>query len=411
MNAPTPAYDDEIDLRAVFQTLWKARLPILILTLVAAAAAYAVSAWLLPREYQASAYVAIGRPSIQYYSSEILSIVPTVPDIKALPELLKTSAILEQVTGDSRVAALLPANVKQLPGQISVTTVGASQLRLDVTGTDPRLTAAAAAVWAEKAVDWIELNYGIGAFADTIDGNIAQFQQAYEKAQAEMETFLAQDQTPILSSKLSARNDIYGCLEKKISAANSLLARLAQFDSNLAATDEALSSSDALLLASIEQEIGALGVCGGQMTVLQSLSPARFSGVSSAEGKRVIGDIRNNLDRQVKDAQAQQQVLQEEIQDLSAKIDRLNYQRGEYDRQRAQAASVYQQLTLQKSVVDNILRQSGGVAAVSADAVKAKPVSMSPFVIAAMAGLTMAFAASAWVLFRERLADSSQEKK
>ncbi|MCL4824557.1 MAG: hypothetical protein KJZ57_10100, partial [Anaerolineales bacterium] len=50
MNAPTPAYDDEIDLRAVFQTLWKARLPILILTLVAAAAAYAVSAWLLPRE-------------------------------------------------------------------------------------------------------------------------------------------------------------------------------------------------------------------------------------------------------------------------------------------------------------------------------------------------------------------------
>jgi len=96
---------------------------------------------------------------------------------------------------------------------------------------------------------------------------------------------------------------------------------------------------------------------------------------------------------------------------LSAKIDRLNYQRGEYDRQRAQAASVYQQLTLQKSVVDNILRQSGGVAAVSADAVKAKPVSMSPFVIAAMAGLTMAFAASAWVLFRERLADSSLEKK
>jgi uncharacterized protein involved in exopolysaccharide biosynthesis len=97
--------------------------------------------------------------------------------------------------------------------------------------------------------------------------------------------------------------------------------------------------------------------------------------------------MRNNLDRQVKDAQAQQQVLQEEIQDLSAKIDRLNYQRGEYDRQRAQAASVYQQLTLQKSVVDNILRQSGGVAAVSADAVKAKPVSPSARMAAIMGGM------------------------
>ena len=85
---PSSDYDDEIDLRAIFQTLWKARVAILIVTLAAALVAFAVSAWLLPKQYQAVAYVTVSQPAVKYLSGpEGLAALPAAPDIKALPEL------------------------------------------------------------------------------------------------------------------------------------------------------------------------------------------------------------------------------------------------------------------------------------------------------------------------------------
>ena len=80
---PSPTYDDEIDLRAsIFQTLWKARRVILIATLAAAIVAFVVSFWILPRQYQATAYVFIGQPVVEFsksISDTGLTSLPTLP--------------------------------------------------------------------------------------------------------------------------------------------------------------------------------------------------------------------------------------------------------------------------------------------------------------------------------------------
>ncbi|MDO9130900.1 MAG: Wzz/FepE/Etk N-terminal domain-containing protein, partial [Anaerolineales bacterium] len=79
---PSPTYDDEIDLRPIVLKLWKARWVILIATLAAALAAFVVSFWILPRKYQATAYVFIGQPAIEFSRSQTdsgLTISPTLP--------------------------------------------------------------------------------------------------------------------------------------------------------------------------------------------------------------------------------------------------------------------------------------------------------------------------------------------
>ncbi len=383
------SYDDEIDLREIALTLWRGRWPILILTLVAALAAYAVSAWLLPKQYEAVAYVTVGQPTVRYLAGQLgLSAIPSAPDIKALPEVVKANAILKQVESDARVVPLFPSNGKNLARMTQVSAVGVSQLRFEVTDTDPERAATLATVWAEKAAEWIELNYGLGAFKISLDAQIAETQQDYAQAQYTLETFLAQDQTPVLQSQLNAQGEVYACLERRVRAANALLRRLGDLETRLVQSDDPLSLSDALLLVSIQQDIDSLEICGSSGTILQSSSPMLFAGISSTRGLEVIAGYRQSLEQRIANTQVEQETLQEEILASSVEIEQLDYQRTEYTILRDQARTLYQQLTLQRAYMESVLQQSGRVADVSAEAIAPGSASSpKPLVNTAVAGL------------------------
>ncbi|MDP1624583.1 MAG: Wzz/FepE/Etk N-terminal domain-containing protein [bacterium] len=388
-------YDDEIDLRAIFQTLWKARLPILIVTLAAALVAFAVSAWILPKQYEAVAYVTVSQPAIRYLTGpEGLAAVPAAPDIKALPELAQTKAILDQVMSDARVTPLLTSDGKGWSDKTQVSAVGTSQLRFQVTDTDPQRVAILATVWAEKAAEWIEVNYGLGAFTANLDAQISTTQQDYTQAQSDLEAFLAQDQTPILFSRLGAQKDIYACLERRVRAANSLLLRLGDFETRLVQSDDPLSLSDAILLVSIQQDLDSLETCGNPGTILQSSSPLLFTGLSSSRGMEVITGMHKSLQQRIANSQNEQDALQNDVLKLQVEMEQLDYERSEYTRQRDQAATLYAQLTFQQAVMENVLQQSGRMAQISVEA-KAPQFATAPRVImntalAGMAGLMLA---------------------
>ena len=390
MNAaPVPTYDDEIDLREIFQTIWKARLVVIISTLAAAVIAYAVSAWLLPKQYQAAAYVVISRPTVQYAGQEGgISAVPVVPDIKALPELVKIESILDQVVDDSRVAPLLASNGKQLSQKIQVSVFGNSQLRFQVTDTDPQRAAILATVWAEKAAEWVEFNYGLGGLEAALDSQITQTEQKYAEAQSALEIFLTEDPTRVLQSRVSAQTDAYACLEKRIIAAGALDKRLDELKEKLTESDEPVTLSDALLLASIRQDIDTLETCGSAGVILQSPSPTLFNGISSTQGLAVITSLNENLQQRIANSKHDQEALQMEILDLQVEIEQLSYRFNEYVRERDQTKLLYSQLVYQRSVMENVLQQGGRVATISAEAIVPQSASSpNPLLNTAAAGM------------------------
>jgi len=107
---PSPTYDDEIDLRGIALTLWKGRTVILIVTLAAAVVAFAYSFWLVPHKYQATTYVFIGQPSVEFSKSQIdsgLTVAPTLPDLAAVVKLSTAPALVNSVLKDPVVVAAI----------------------------------------------------------------------------------------------------------------------------------------------------------------------------------------------------------------------------------------------------------------------------------------------------------------
>lgn len=368
-NPSSTTYDDEIDLHEIALTLWKRRWLILVLTLTTALISFAVSFWLLPKQYQAVTYVTVNQPAVRYLTGqEGLAVVPTPPDIKALPELVQAENIMEQVANDPRVASLLASRDYRFDEKAKVSAIGVSQLRFQVTDTDPQRAATLATVWAEKAAEWIEINYGLGALTATLDAQIAQTQQDYAQAQSDLETFVAQDPSTSLARQLTSHGDIYACLERRKSAANAFLQRLADLETSLIQSDAPLSLSEALLLVSIEQDIDSLETCGSAPFILQPASPMLFTDLSSSRGLDVINSLYQNLQQRITYTQGEQEALQEDMMNLKVEIERLDYQNKEFSRIRDQAQSLYQQLTLQQGVIKSVLQQSGRVAELSAEA-------------------------------------------
>ena len=70
MNDFGPSYEDEIDVRGIFHTIWKARRSILMITLSIAVITFVISYWILPKQYEVNTYVTITKPIFQYSLSQ-----------------------------------------------------------------------------------------------------------------------------------------------------------------------------------------------------------------------------------------------------------------------------------------------------------------------------------------------------
>lgn len=381
-------FEDEIDLRELILTLWRGKKLIIALALGAAIMALVLSLWVVPKTFQATVFIYV-KPPIVYLtpSGGNISLKELSPDMRAIPDIIKSDGFLKQVTSDPRVAPLLTDNKNQLEKMLKVSTVGNTLIRVEISASDPVDAATIANVLAESAAAKIEQTYGLGAIITSLQTQIEQVQQAYDRAQKDLEAFLAEDTSPILGARLQAQQAVVGCLEMRLQAAETLRTRLEKMEKQLTESDELMTLEESILLASLQQEIDSLETCGGSAPILQAHSPLFFEGIRVERGRSLVAALKENLEQQIADTKQQQAALQGEILTLKVELERLTYQKNEYSRQRNQAQQLYEELTRQKNILDGPLKEIGRVAIVSEVAKPPKePASPRPLQNAALAG-------------------------
>ena len=394
---PASDYDDEIDLRAIFQTLWKARAVILIVTLAAAVAAFVVSFWFLPRQYQATAYVFVGQPVVEFSKSATdsgLTISPTLPDLNAVVKLSTAPDLLESALKDAAVAAALgddEITMSDLAGMATAAAVGKDQLSLQVTDADPQRAALLANTWAEKVTAVVNATYGMGAVAQALDSQVLQSQQDYEQAQAALEEVLSQSRADALSAQLDSGKADLDSVLGSIIRTKSVLDDLQFFEQGLSGlSDETpLSLGDGLALTTLRQR--SLTVASESFTV--QIDSASFAGFSVSKALEATTQMRAGLQTQLTRLQSDQSRLEQEIPQLGRDLENATAQLTQFTLKRDQSQGLYTDLLQIQQQVATVLAQSSKVASVSVQAVppdkKSSPKVVLNTALAGMLGLML----------------------
>ena len=412
---PISDYDDEIDLRAIAFTLWKARAVILIVTLAAAVAAFAVSFWILPRTYQATAYMFVGQPVVEFSKSATdsgLTISPTLPDLKAVVKLATAPELLESVLKDAAVAASIgeeEITISDMAGMLTAIDVGKDQLSLQVTDTDPQRAALLANTWAEKVAEVVNAAYGLGAVAQTLDSQVLQSQQDYEQAQAALEEALSKSQVNALSAQLGSKNSDLGSVLGSIVRTQKVLDDLQFFEQGLSGIpgETPLSLGDGLALTTLRQR--SLTVASESFIV--QIDSASFAGFSVSKALEAATQMRAGLQDQLTRLQSDQSRLEQEIPQLGRDLENANAQLTQFTLKRDQSQGLYTDLLQIQQQVATVLAQSSKVASVSVGAVppeeKSSPKTVMNTALAGAVGLMLsAFGALAMNWWRNDKADS-----
>jgi succinoglycan biosynthesis transport protein ExoP len=394
---PVSNYEDEIDLRAIALTLWKARRLIISVTLTAAVAAFVFSFWILPRQYQATAYVFIGQPVVKFTKSQTdsgITISPTLPDLGAVVKLAVAPELLESVLKDPAVAAAMgneEISISDMTGMATASAVGKDQLSLEVTDTDPQRAALLANTWAEKLTAVVNVTYGLGAMAQALDSQVLQSQQDYKQAQTAFEGALSKSQANAMSAQLDSKKADLGSVLGSIVRTQKVLDDLQFFEQGLSGMpgETPLSLGDGLALTTLRQR--ALTVSSDNYTV--QVDSASFAGFSVSKALEAATQMRAGLQDQLTRLQSDQSRLEQEIPQLQTDLENTNAQVTQFALKRNQSQGLYTDLLQMQQQVATVLTQSSKVASVSVQAVppdkKSSPKVVLNTALAGMLGLML----------------------
>ena len=374
MNTPSPTpYEDEIDLRKIALTLWKARWVILIVTLGAALAAFVVSFWILPKKYQASAYVFIGQPVVAFSRSLTdsgLTISPTLPDLNAVVHLATAPDLLESVLNDPAVVAANGDEKISMRNLIDMTTavaVGKDQLNLQITDTYPQRAALLANTWAKKVTNLVNATYGLGAVVQNLDAQVMLSQQNYTQDQAALEEALSQSPVDALNAQLVGRKADLDNILASISRAGRVLDDLQFFEQGLSGIpgETPLSLGDGLALTTLRQR--ALTVGSEYFTI--QIDSNSFAGFTVSKGLEATAQMRLGLQAQLTRLQSDQSRLEKEIPQLEKDLETAKARLAQFTLKRDQSHGIFSDSYQTQQEIATMLAESSNVACVSVEAV------------------------------------------
>lgn len=155
MTLDTNMNNDEIDLRELIRPLLRYKWWILGFAFLMAAAAFAYVKFVLPKEYQATAFVVITKPALTANLDSRIQSTYQSPDPKSLTDLTMTDDILAKVFQDLEgLQAANPTFTQEgLKSKLTPSMVGGNQLRLEVINQQPEQVAQIANLWAAAVVD------------------------------------------------------------------------------------------------------------------------------------------------------------------------------------------------------------------------------------------------------------------
>ena len=375
-----PLYEDEIDLRAIFQTLWKARKAILIVTLAAVVIAFIISSWILPRQYQATAYVFIGQPVVEFNKSPSISgltISPTLPDLKAVVKLSTAPGLLESVLKDPAVVAAIGNKIISISDMVTAVDVGKDQLSLQVTDTNPQRAAILANAWAEKVTEMVNATYGLGAIAQTLDSQVLQSQKDYEQSEAALEEALSKSRVDALSAQLLNEQADLKCGLDNASLTARVLEDLQFFEQGLNGISGGapVTLGDGLALTTLRQRSLTSQPCQleGQSPSSNVSIPnmpgftvqidsASFTGLTVSKALETTTQMRTGLEAQLTRLQSAKIRLEQEIPQLQKDQENAQYQLVQFTLKRDQSRALYADLLQAQQQVFTVLAQSSNMA-------------------------------------------------
>jgi capsular polysaccharide biosynthesis protein len=198
-------YDDEIDLRPYILALRKRWWLIAIVTILVAGAAFVYSI-LQVRKYESSATVLLTRTRA---SLSLANQFPTVNE--PIDSRSRMDAMLAIAGSDSLVMQTLEDVHQQYPDNgiereelgsaVEITNSG-DTIKFTATNPDPFYAAAIANAWAKNAVNAINYAYSGEQLPAEIQAGLVPAQQEYEMSQAELESFLKENQVDVLQKQI-----------------------------------------------------------------------------------------------------------------------------------------------------------------------------------------------------------------
>ncbi|HBG73894.1 MAG: hypothetical protein A2X25_03215 [Chloroflexi bacterium GWB2_49_20] len=368
-----PIHEDEIDLRTYFQALWKARKAILIVTFAAALIVFVLSFWVLPSRYQATAYVFVGQPVVEFTQSQTdsgLQILPILPDIKAVVKLFTAPALLESVLKDPAVVAAIgneEISVTDLIDMVNVSDVGKDQLRLQVTELNPQRAALLANIWAKNGVAVVNDAYGLGAVIQVLKTEELKSQKDFAQAQTALEEAYSTSQVPALSAQLDNRTADLAIVLSNISNVRRVLNDLQFFEQGLTGQpgDTPLSLGDGLALTTLRQR--SLTVGNASYTI--QIDSASFAGFTVSKGLEATSQMRAGLQDQLTRLLSDQTSLEQEIPQLNRDLSNANAQLNQISTKRDQFLGLFTDLSQQEKQVTAAIGLDVNVARLSVEAV------------------------------------------
>jgi uncharacterized protein involved in exopolysaccharide biosynthesis len=407
----------EIDLRAIALTLWKARALIIIATLAAAIAAFAVTYWIVPHTYQAAAYVFIGQPVVGIEQTTGFTITPTLPDLNAVVKLAIAPSLLDNVSKDEAVVSAFGDKAISMSGMVTAVAIGRDQLSLQVTDTDPRRAALLANTWAKKVIEAVNNTYGLGAAGQVLDSQVLQSQQDLDQAQTALEDALSKSQVDTLNAQLQRNQADLKCVLDSASQTTRVLNDLQVLEQGLSnmPAESPISLGDGLALTILRQRSLTSQPCqlmyqpqsqSQSQTQPQTqtqfssasvpsapdftaqIDSASFAGFTVSKALEAATPMRTGLQAQLTHLQSDQSRLEQGIPQLQKDLEDAQAQLDQFSLKRDQSRELYTVLLQQQLQVNIVLGESAKVANLSVEAVPPEDaVSRKTLMNAALAGM------------------------
>ena len=185
METPQTYYDDEIDLREIVRAILAKWRWIAAATIISAAVALGVSL-LLPKKYQASAYVALTKPDVVFRFDPRITTEVETPAGAGIPELALSDDVIQQTLDILVVGAvgLEEEPDEAHPEKVEVALTG-TILQLLVEDNEPEMASSFANSWAETVVNRLNTIYAPSSrsqelFEDQADEALMQWEAAQQ---------------------------------------------------------------------------------------------------------------------------------------------------------------------------------------------------------------------------------------
>jgi capsular polysaccharide biosynthesis protein len=393
-----PYYEEEIDLRAIVQTLLKFIWWILGAAILFAAVGFLVSKFVLDETYEARSYVMIVKPSTIVNFQGGIESSPQLPDAKSMTDLTLADDMVDKVQQDPRVTALYktPVSIYVFRSQLKSTLVGGNQLRLEVSNAEPEHAAVIANVWAEKVASRFNFLFGSGSTeVDQIDGQVEKSLAEWDAEEKALLAFMETNDVEAWRISLEQQKLALGELVTKVENIDVLISDAQTLQARLEDQSyrDPLSVENALSLVVLNQQ----AIEQGENLQIQ------LSAETVGSQEMSVGDARDSLAAFISALELQKEELGNTVSDKSSKITYLSarYESGRYELdqltlKRDLSKQAYEALSTHAVEVQILSANNDQVAKVAGQALPpvrpSGPKTMINTAIAGIAGLMIAVA-------------------